>query len=68
METYQKQLQKKKEVIQVDNLDSEEVDELEDDDMYMAPLEFPPESTINTDSDGARLGLSEGDDGHIRKT
>ena len=62
MEIYQKQLQKKKEFIE--SLDLEEADELEDDDMYMAPLEFLPESTIDTDSDGACLGLSEGDDGH----
>jgi hypothetical protein len=61
METYQK-VQKQKEA----NTLPEEVDELDDDDddMYTDPPQFPPESIIDTDSDGVRLGLfePEGDD------
>ena len=30
----------------------------------MDPPQFPPESTIDTDSDGAHLGLSEFEDDH----
>jgi hypothetical protein len=63
METYREKLQKKKDVERVANL-QEDVDELEDDDMYMDdPVQFPPESAVDTDSsDGALLGLVEDED------
>ena len=64
MATYQEQLRKKKalEIEPIDDQEEEpEVDELKlDDDMYITdPPQFPPESTVDTDSDGIRLGLSE---------
>lgn len=65
MATYQEQLRKKKE-LEIEPIDDQEeepeVDELQasDDDMYITdPPQFPPESTVDTDSDGVRLGLSE---------
>ncbi|KAF8154406.1 hypothetical protein B0H34DRAFT_799197 [Crassisporium funariophilum] len=64
MATYQEQLRKKKalEIEPVDDQEEEpEVDELNsDDDMDITdPPWFPPESAVDTDSDGVRLGFSE---------
>jgi hypothetical protein len=64
MATYQEQLRKKKalEIEPVDDQEEEpEVDELNsDDDMDITdPPRFPPESAVDTDSDGVRLGFSE---------
>ena len=70
METYQERLQKQKEVAiaPIADQDSEEVDELEDDEIYIdPPPQFPPESMVDTDSDGARLGLSEDEDDNTYK-
>ena len=64
MATYQEQLRKKKE-LEIEPIDDqEEVDELKsDDEMYTTdPPQFLPESTVDTDSDGVRLGLSEDDE------
>jgi len=61
------QLRKKKE-LEIEPIDDQEeeseVDELKSDDgMYVTdPPQFPPESTVDTDSDGVRLGLSEDDE------
>jgi len=63
MATYQEQLRKKKalEIEPINNQEEPEVDELKsDDDMYIIdPPQFVPESTVDTDSDGIHLGLSE---------
>jgi len=64
MATYQEQLRKKKalDIKPINNQEEEpEVDKLKsDDDMYIIdPPQFAPESTVDTDSDGIRLGLSE---------
>ena len=64
MATYQEQLQKKKE-LEIEPINQEEepeVDKLKSDDkMYYItdPPQVPPESTVDTDSDGVCLGLSE---------
>lgn len=58
METYREQLRKQKDL----EIANEEVDELEDDEMYIDPPQFPPESAVDTDSDRARLGLSQDED------
>ena len=61
MATYQEQLWKKKdlEIKPIDDQEEEpEVDELKsDDEMYITdPPQFPPESTVDTDSDEICLG------------
>ena len=67
MAIYQEQLRKKKE-LEIEPIDYQEeepeVDELRsDDEMYITDRpQFPPESTVDTDSDGVRLGLSEDED------
>ena len=66
METYQEHLQKQKELEIASEATQKDINGLEDDDsdMYMDPPQFPPESTIDTDSDGAHLGLSKFEDDH----
>ena len=66
METYQEHLQKQKELEIASEATQKDINGLEDDnlDMYMDPPQFPPESTIDTDSDGAHLGLSKFKDNH----
>ncbi|KAF8154656.1 hypothetical protein B0H34DRAFT_852391 [Crassisporium funariophilum] len=79
MEMYREWLQQQKEVeiepiasedeeIEPIASEDEEVDELAGDNMHINHLQFPPESTVDTDSDRARLGLSkyedEGDDAY----
>lgn len=68
METYREQLQKKKENETVvpsvgqDDLINQSGD---DDNMYLDPHNLPPDSIVDTDSDGARMGLTDiesGDD------
>ena len=67
MATYQEQLRKKKE-LEIEPINDQEeeseVDKLKSDDgMYVTdPPQFLPESTVDTDSDGVRLGLSEDDE------
>ncbi|KAF8803127.1 hypothetical protein BYT27DRAFT_7305425 [Phlegmacium glaucopus] len=51
-------------------VNQEEVDELETDwdEMYIdPPVQLPPESMVDTDSDGARLGISEDEDDYAYK-
>jgi hypothetical protein len=64
MEAYRERLQRQKELEpEIEPIaNEEEVDELAGDDMYIDRPQFPPESTVDTDSDGARLGLSEYED------
>ncbi|KAF8805297.1 hypothetical protein BYT27DRAFT_7258407 [Phlegmacium glaucopus] len=65
MKTYQEQLQKKKAAEIQPIINQEEVDELETDwdEMYIdPPVQLPPESMVDTNSDGARLGISEYED------
>jgi hypothetical protein len=60
MEAYRERLQRQKELEpEIEPIaNEEEVDELAGNDMYIDRPQFPPESTVDTDSDGARLGLS----------
>jgi hypothetical protein len=53
METYQEILQKPK------KSQLEPIDDDDDDSMYVDLPDIPPESILDTDSDGARLGLSD---------
>ncbi|KAF8806780.1 hypothetical protein BYT27DRAFT_7338795 [Phlegmacium glaucopus] len=65
MKMYQEQLQKKKAAEIEPIVNQEEVDELETDwdEMYIdPPVQLPPESMVDTNSDGARLGISEDED------
>ncbi|KAF8810699.1 hypothetical protein BYT27DRAFT_7253436 [Phlegmacium glaucopus] len=70
MKMYQEQLQKKKAAKIEPIVNQEEVDELETDwdEMYIdPPVQLPPESMVDTDSDGARLGISEDEDDYAYK-
>ncbi|KAF8798636.1 hypothetical protein BYT27DRAFT_7264754 [Phlegmacium glaucopus] len=70
MKMYQEQLQKKK-VAKIEPIvNQEEVNELETDwdEMYIdPPVQLPPESMVHTNSDGARLGISEDEDDNVYK-
>lgn len=62
METYREQLQKQQELESADPTTSTDgrIDEQDDDMDFKGDL--PPESTLDTDSDGIRLGRSEFED------
>lgn len=65
MKTYKEQIRRQKDVDMDLELITNQDDVDDEDDIYTDPPEFPPESTVDTDSDGVRLGLAE-DEGDER--
>ncbi|KAG5649861.1 hypothetical protein H0H81_001745 [Sphagnurus paluster] len=61
METYREELEKRQENQSREQIADQDdiIDQQEEDNMYLDAPNLPPESIVDTDSDGARLGLSD---------